>query len=90
MSALAHEVEARSHPDRGPVRLPVPFILVTGGKGGVGKTTLTANLGVQLAQEGRRVLIVDLHEDGKVELQAHSLGDEPPLAHHEIPYLEAL
>ncbi|MCP3914783.1 MAG: MinD/ParA family protein [bacterium] len=41
-------------------RLPVPFILVTGGKGGVGKTTLTANLGVQLAQEGRRVLVVDL------------------------------
>jgi flagellar biosynthesis protein FlhG len=43
-----------------PTRLPVPFILVTGGKGGVGKTTVTANLGVQLAQEGRRVLVVDL------------------------------
>jgi len=37
-----------------------PFLLVTGGKGGVGKTTLTANLGVQLAREGRRVLLCDL------------------------------
>ena len=41
-------------------RMPVPFVLVTGGKGGVGKTTLTANLGVQLAREGHRVLVVDL------------------------------
>lgn len=42
------------------------------------------------SEVGGRVLIVDLHEDGRVELQAHSLGDAPPLAHHEIPYLEAL
>ena len=39
---------------------------------------------------GGRVLIVDLHEDGSVELTAHSLDDEPTLAHSEIPYLEAL
>jgi len=41
-------------------RLAAPFVVVTGGKGGVGKTTLCANLGVQLASEGRRVLTVDL------------------------------
>ncbi len=42
-----------------PARLPVPFVLVSGGKGGVGKTTLTANLGIELRRAGRRVLLVD-------------------------------
>tara|TARA_Y100000588_G_scaffold388202_1_gene487862 strand:- start:769 stop:1623 length:855 start_codon:yes stop_codon:yes gene_type:complete len=42
------------------------------------------------SQVGGRVLIVDLHEDGRVELQAHSLGDRPPLAHEDIPYLVGL
>ncbi len=37
-----------------------PFLLITGGKGGVGKSTLTADLGVKLASEGLRVLLVDL------------------------------
>ena len=43
-----------------PTKLASPFVLVTGGKGGVGKTTVCANLGVQLASEGKRVLLVDL------------------------------
>lgn len=37
-----------------------PFLLITGGKGGVGKSTLTADLGVRLAEQGLRVLLVDL------------------------------
>jgi len=37
-----------------------PFLLVTGGKGGVGKTTLAANLGVSLARAGLDTLLVDL------------------------------
>jgi flagellar biosynthesis protein FlhG len=34
-------------------------ITVTSGKGGVGKTTLVANLGLELARLGRRVLLLD-------------------------------
>ncbi|MEB3337119.1 MAG: septum site-determining protein MinD, partial [Leptolyngbyaceae bacterium] len=35
------------------------IIVVTSGKGGVGKTTCTANLGMALAQRGRKVAVVD-------------------------------
>lgn len=35
-------------------------IVVTSGKGGVGKTTVCCNLGVQLARQGRRVIVCDL------------------------------
>ncbi|MBW4519094.1 MAG: septum site-determining protein MinD [Scytolyngbya sp. HA4215-MV1] len=35
------------------------IIVVTSGKGGVGKTTSTANLGMALAQLGRKVAVVD-------------------------------
>jgi septum site-determining protein MinD len=34
-------------------------IVITSGKGGVGKTTTTANLGAALAKRGRRVVLVD-------------------------------
>lgn len=40
--------------------MDAPFVVVTGGKGGVGKTTIAANLGVELARGGLRVLLVDL------------------------------
>ena len=35
-------------------------IVVTSGKGGVGKTTLTANLGIALARTGARVVLADI------------------------------
>ena len=34
-------------------------IVVTSGKGGVGKTTTTANLGTGLAMAGKRVVVID-------------------------------
>ncbi len=43
-----------------PVRLAAPFVLVSSGKGGVGKTMLAVNLAVQLASSGKRVLLADL------------------------------
>lgn len=34
-------------------------IVITSGKGGVGKTTTTANLGAGLALEGKSVVVID-------------------------------
>jgi chromosome partitioning protein len=40
--------------------VPVRVIAVVNYKGGVGKTTFTANVGAELARRGKRVLLVDL------------------------------
>lgn len=38
---------------------PVQVIAVTGGKGGVGKTNVSVNLSLALAELGRRVMLLD-------------------------------
>ncbi|MBI2379382.1 MAG: MinD/ParA family protein [Gammaproteobacteria bacterium] len=38
---------------------PVKVIAVTGGKGGVGKTSVSVNMGVALAEQGKKVMILD-------------------------------
>lgn len=38
---------------------PVQVLAVTGGKGGVGKTSVSINLGIGLAARGRRVVLLD-------------------------------
>lgn len=60
MSEIATETDIAT---RAPTaeRAPVPLrvIAVASGKGGVGKTNVTANLAVALAQRGRRVCVLD-------------------------------
>lgn len=46
------------------------IIAVGGGKGGVGKSLVAANLGIKLAERGRRVLLVDL-DVGCANLHTH-------------------
>ena len=38
-------------------------IAIASGKGGVGKTTITANLGIAIARTGKKVAIVDADLD---------------------------
>ena len=61
-------------------------IVVTSGKGGVGKTTTTANLGTALAQRGARVVLVDA-DVGLRNLDI-VLGLESRVKHHLLDVLE--
>src|SRR5207247_1162254 len=56
------------------------FVAVINLKGGVGKTTLTANVGVGLARKGHRVLLVDLDFQGSLTRLCRAAADLPHMA----------
>jgi flagellar biosynthesis protein FlhG len=64
---VRHEADPRSRPGTRPdaTASSGPHLLaVGGGKGGVGKTLLTANIAAALAQAGRRVVAIDTDLEG--------------------------
>lgn len=66
---------AATPPPDAPARTGGPRVfVVSGGKGGLGKTVLAANLGVYLASVGRRALLVDADPQGA---NAHTLVGVP-------------
>ncbi len=59
MKHLSTVLERSEFADASPARDPIRIIAVASGKGGVGKTNVVANLGVALAQQGKRVFVFD-------------------------------
>jgi septum site-determining protein MinD len=82
---LSDDSQQRSEAERKNVKLGRAIVL-TSGKGGVGKTTTTANLGTALASRGATVVLIDA-DIGLRNLDI-VLGLESRVKHHILDVLE--
>ena len=63
---------------KGELNMNTQIIAIVNQKGGVGKTTTCVNLGVALAKQGKKVLLVDADPQGSLTI---SLGHSRPDSH---------